>query len=85
MPGKKKKSISARLKGRAAERTYSEDGADVTLIRRMLSLTPAQHLDVLENTARAILKLGPTPQGRRQKDKLGLVSLRRALEEKIRK
>ena len=28
---------------------YSEDGVDLTLIRWMLSLTPAERLDVLED------------------------------------
>ena len=31
------------------EHTYSEDGVDLTLIRWMLSLTPAQRLEVLQD------------------------------------
>jgi hypothetical protein len=34
-----------------------EDGVDLTLIRWMLSLTPTQRLDVLQQHVRAILKL----------------------------
>jgi hypothetical protein len=36
---------------------YSEDGVDLTLIRWMLSLTPAERLDVLQNTVASILRL----------------------------
>jgi len=36
---------------------YSEDGVDLTLIRWMLSLTPAQRLDVLQQNTNAILEL----------------------------
>jgi hypothetical protein len=37
--------------------THSEDGVDLTLIRWMLSLTPAQRLDVLQQTIGAIVRL----------------------------
>jgi hypothetical protein len=36
---------------------YSEDGVDLTLIRWMLSLTPAQRLQVLEENVNAILRI----------------------------
>lgn len=36
---------------------YSEDGVDVTLIRWMLSLSPAERLRVLQENVRAILRL----------------------------
>ena len=36
---------------------YSEDGVDLTLIRWMLSLTPAQRLDVLEQHVNDILAI----------------------------
>jgi len=36
---------------------YSEDGVDLTLIRWMLSLTPAQRLQVLQQNANAIAEL----------------------------
>jgi hypothetical protein len=39
------------------EPTHSEDGVDRTLIRWMLSLTPAERLEVLENNVRSILRL----------------------------
>ncbi len=36
---------------------YAEDGVDVTLIRWMLSLTPAERLDVLQRSIWSILEL----------------------------
>jgi hypothetical protein len=57
MAGRKNKSARARPETRAAERTHSEDGVDLTLIRWMLSLTPAKRLEVLQNNARSILRL----------------------------
>ena len=39
------------------EPLYSESGVDVTLIRWMLSLTPAERLQVLQQTIRSILRL----------------------------
>ena len=36
---------------------YSEDGVDLTLIRWMLSLTPAQRLDTLQQNTNAILEI----------------------------
>ena len=36
---------------------YSEDGVDLTLIRWMLSLTPTERLDVLQDTVRSIARL----------------------------
>ncbi len=39
------------------EPTHSEDGVDLTLIRWMLSLTPAERLQTLQQTVRSILKL----------------------------
>ena len=36
---------------------YSEDGVDLTLIRWMLSLTPRERLETLQNTIRSILTL----------------------------
>ena len=40
-----------------AEPTHSADGVDLTLIRWMLSLTPAERLDVLQNHVRSVLRL----------------------------
>jgi hypothetical protein len=40
-----------------AQPTHSEDGVDLTLIRWMLSLTPAQRLDVLEDHLSTILRM----------------------------
>jgi hypothetical protein len=36
---------------------YSEDGIDLTLIRWMLSLTPAERLDFLEQQINCILEI----------------------------
>jgi hypothetical protein len=37
--------------------THSEDGVDLTLIRWMLSLTPAERLDVLQRQVSSILSI----------------------------
>ena len=37
--------------------TYSSDGADLTLIRWMLSLTPAERLQVLQQSVESLLSL----------------------------
>ena len=37
--------------------TYSEEGVDLTLIRWMLSMTPAERLQVLQQNVRSILRL----------------------------
>jgi hypothetical protein len=37
--------------------THSEDGVDLTLIRWMLSLTPAERLDVLQRNVSSILSI----------------------------
>ena len=39
------------------EPTYSEDGVDLTLIRWMLSLTPAERLQVLQQAVRSLQRL----------------------------
>jgi hypothetical protein len=39
------------------EPLYSESGVDLTLIRWMLSLTPAERLQVLQQTIHSILRL----------------------------
>jgi len=57
MAGKKGKAVAARPKARAAKPTHSKDGVDLTLIRWMMSLTPAERLQVLQNNARSILRL----------------------------
>jgi len=41
----------------ASEPTHSEDGVDLTLIRWMLSLTPLERLEVLQETVRSLLRL----------------------------
>jgi hypothetical protein len=48
---------TAPVQAAAAEPTYSEDGVDLTLIRWMLSLTPAERLDVLQQHLRSVLRL----------------------------
>ena len=37
--------------------THSEDGVDLTLIRWMLSMTPAERLQTLQDTIQAIKRL----------------------------
>jgi hypothetical protein len=54
---KRQEMKAARRTRRATEKTHSEDGVDLTLIRWMLSLTPAQRLDVLEDHVRTILRM----------------------------
>ena len=39
------------------EQTHSEDGVDLTLIRWMLSLTPAERLQVLQQSVNSLLRL----------------------------
>ena len=39
------------------EPTHSEDGVDLTLIRWMLSLTPAERLQVLQQSVQSLLRL----------------------------
>ena len=41
----------------AEEREYSEDGVDLTLIDWMLSLTPAERLEFLEQQINCILEI----------------------------
>jgi hypothetical protein len=40
-----------------SEPTHSEDGVDLTLIRWMLSLTPGERLQVLQDNLRSIMRL----------------------------
>jgi hypothetical protein len=44
---------------------YSEDGVDLTLIRWMLSLTPAERLQVLEEHVDDILSIRKLNAGKR--------------------
>ena len=37
--------------------TYSDDGVDVTLIRWMLSLTPSERLQVLQQNVKSLARL----------------------------
>ncbi|MGC9997251.1 MAG: hypothetical protein ABSE79_18190 [Terriglobia bacterium] len=46
---------SPRLPG--SEGTHSDDGVDLTLIRWMLSLTPAERLQVLQQSVKSLLRL----------------------------
>ena len=47
----------ARKAARRNPATRSEDGVDLTLIRWMLSLTPRERIEVLQNNVRSILRL----------------------------
>ncbi len=42
---------------RDSQRTHSEDGVDLTLIRWMLSLTPEERLITLQNNVRSLMML----------------------------
>jgi hypothetical protein len=53
--GRRKVSISSPPS--AQNRASSDDGVDLTLIRWMLSLTPAERLQVLQQNANAIAEL----------------------------
>ena len=39
------------------QNTYSDDGVDLTLIRWMLALTPAERLRTLQNNTRSLERL----------------------------
>ena len=43
--------------GLPLEPQYSEDGVDLTVIRWMLSMTPEQRLETLQNYVRTILRI----------------------------
>ena len=62
------------------ERTYSEDGVDVTLIRWMLSLTPTERLQVLQESVQSLIRT--KEELGRDKDRAVIPILRRTLEEK---
>ncbi|MGA2576792.1 MAG: hypothetical protein ABSH24_12290 [Bryobacteraceae bacterium] len=44
----------------ADEPAYSPDGVDLTLVRWMLSLTPAQRLDVLQGFVDSVMEIRAT-------------------------
>ncbi len=46
-----------RIEPLAGEPTHGEDGVELTLIRWMLSMTPAERLEALQNTVRSILEI----------------------------
>ena len=48
--------------------TYTEDGVDLTLIRWMLSLTPAERLRALQNAVRSIQRLRSLKSARAESD-----------------
>ena len=45
------------ISGQSDERCYSDDGVDLTMIRWMLSLTPAERLEVLQAAVNSILDI----------------------------
>lgn len=61
-----------------ARQETDERDEDASLIRRMLSLTPSERLDVLQQNVNSILELRETG---RAKDRAQLPLLRRALKE----
>lgn len=44
--------------------THSDDGVDLTLIRWMLSMTPAERLQTLQRTIRSLLRLRDASGGK---------------------
>ena len=60
--------------------THSEDGVDLTLIRWMLSMTPAERLQTLQQNVQAILRLRGDKAETAQNEAV-LPVLRRTLEE----
>ncbi len=57
MPKGNKAGRKRRARAARPELARSEDGVDLTLIRWMLSLTPAQRLRALQSHVRSILRL----------------------------
>jgi hypothetical protein len=62
------------------EPTYTEDGVDVTLIRWMLSLSPTERLQVLQESVQSLIRT--KEELGRDKDRAVIPILRRTLEEK---
>ena len=61
--------------------THAPDGTDLTLIRWMLSLTPAERLEVLESGSRSLaLLMNARKEVGRENDLAVLPLLRRTLE-----
>ena len=58
-PVKGKKDVQEQVETspHATQPTHSEDGVDLTLVRWMLSLSPARRLQVLHENVRAMLRL----------------------------
>ena len=50
-------SVTEKLPPSERSSLYSEDGVDLSLIRWMLSLTPAERLQVLQQNVRSIMRL----------------------------
>ena len=50
-------STSDTVRAPAEEPTHSSDGVDLTLIRWMLSLTPAERLQALQQAVQSLLRL----------------------------
>jgi len=57
MPVRPRKKRTTRKRVRSRENTHGDDGVDLTLIRWMLSLTPAERLQVLQHNIRSIMRL----------------------------
>jgi len=49
--------LETKIKSEFDLQHHSPEGVDLTLIRWMLSLTPAERLQVLQNAVRSILKM----------------------------
>jgi hypothetical protein len=56
-PDKTPKTQQEKIPLKESEPTHSTDGVDLTLIRWMLSMTPAERLQTLQQNVQAILRL----------------------------
>jgi len=56
-PDETQKTQQEEIRLNESEPTHSEDGVDLTLIRWMLSMTPAERLQTLQQNVQAILRL----------------------------
>jgi len=56
-PGETPKTPQEEIPLQESEPTHSEDGVDLTFIRWMLSMTPAERLQTLQQNVQAILRL----------------------------
>ena len=54
---KPKHPLSEKTVSPGITQTYTKDGVDISLIRWMLSMTPTQRLQTLQNNIRSVMRL----------------------------